>query len=90
MSECNKSECVDWMQVIQNQFATVGCCTNYGESFGSTKGCTFGPGEGVFVSQERPLIPGAAYDGLKAGQRGASHFKTDIGEAVRQFYDQHL
>ena len=54
------------------------------------KAVIFGPGEGVFVSQERPLIPGALYDGLKAGQRGTSHFKADIGVAVKRFYDQHL
>jgi len=28
----------------------------------------------VIASQERPLIPGAVYDGLKARQRGAGHF----------------
>jgi len=38
------------------------------------KAVIFGPGEGLFVSQERPLIPGAVCDGLKAGQRGAGHF----------------
>jgi hypothetical protein len=54
------------------------------------KAVIFGLGKGVFVSQERPLIRGAVCDGLKEGQRGAGHFKADIGVAVRRFYDQHL
>jgi hypothetical protein len=31
------------------------------------KAVIFGAGEGLFVSQERPLIPGVLCDGLKAG-----------------------
>ena len=51
----------------------------------SRKAVIFGPGQVVFVFQERPLIPRAVYGGLKAGQRGAGHFTVDSGVAIRRF-----